>query len=165
MTDELYARLTAIQRHKRKIKEAEEDLETLFNQIVSPQAQRFDTDRVQSTPEDPMTEYAARAEKQEQKIAKLREDLPKVTEQTIAFIRKAGGMEYGKMHPERSAVLIAVYVQQKEYEQIKKEMGYSKPSLYRFRRDGLRVLEQIIAKEQQGKKLKPHDSSDGCIML
>lgn len=151
MTDELYARLTAIQRQKQKIREAEEDLEVLFNQIVSPQAQRLDADRVQSTPEDPMPKYAARVEKQERKITKLREELPKVTEQTITFIRKAGGMEYGRPHPERSAVLIAVYVQRKDYKQIAEEMGYSENSLYRFRRDGLRVLEQIIAEERQGK--------------
>lgn len=150
MTDELYERLTAIQRQRRKIREAQEDLEIMFQSMVSPAATRYDKDKVQSSPTDPMLNYAVRVEKQENKIQELKADLPRVTQETVSFIRRTSKAEY-------ATALIGIYVRQTNREQLAKEMNYSVDSIFRFRRQGIRELEQILAEEKDASAYKPEE--------
>lgn len=147
MTDELYERLTAIQKQRRKIKEAQEDLEIMFQSMVSPAAMRYDKDKVQSSPTDPMLNYAVRVEEQEDKIQKLKADLPRVTQETVSFIRRTSKAEY-------ATALIGIYVRQRNREQLAKEMNYSVDSIFRFRRQGIRELEQILTEEKDASACK-----------
>lgn len=155
MTDELCERLTAVQRQRQKIREAQENIDAMYEDMVSPASPKFNADRVQSTPEDPMLRYAVKMDKEENNLRKLREELPAVKRKTITFIRKTS-------RPEYATILIAIYVTERRstgegkdkdnlYERIADELNYSLTSVFRFRREGLRELEQVIAEEHGAK--------------
>lgn len=137
----MYERLTAIQRQRAKIRKAQEDLDIMFQSMVSPAAIRYDKDKVESSPEDPMQNYAMKAEEQADRIRKLKEDLPEIVRQTIEFIRKTSREEY-------ATAMIGIYVRMLPREKLAKEMGYSIDSVFRFRRKGIQELEKILEKEK-----------------
>lgn len=141
MTDELYTRLTVVQKKRAQIRSAESDLRTMRELMLSAKSARCDAERVQSTPRDPLSDYEARKEAQQKKIDALRDELPEVARAEIALIRRTSRPEYAE-------VLIGMYVKGTSAAVIAKQIGYSENSVWRFRRQGIAELEQIVAKDE-----------------
>lgn len=83
MTEAVYRLLTKPRKIRGQIKKAEAEMEGLKLSML-PGAIRYDKDKVQTSPEDPMAEYAARLDELKFKIEKLQTEYLEAQDKVMA---------------------------------------------------------------------------------
>lgn len=84
MTEAVYKALTRPRKIRGQIKKAEAEMEGLRLSML-PGAIRYDKDAVQTSPQDPMAQYAARLDELERKIEELQTEYLDAQDQVVAL--------------------------------------------------------------------------------
>lgn len=105
-----------------------------------PRAISYDKDRVQTSPQDPMPDFAAKIDELDRLMVKLMgeyyESVDEI-EKTIAQVDNA----------DARAVLAKRYVGQKSWRVIENEVPLSRASVFNYHKTGLRAVEKILAQK------------------
>lgn len=136
MTDELYKFIKKPLWTKAKIKNTQAKIEDL-NTMMLPGAIRYDKDKVQTSPSDPMLKYAERLTELEEELKKLQERYLKEQKDITDMIEKVPD-------PNEQTVLINRYINGMYFEDIAKNIPASISTVYRWHRLGMNHLEELI---------------------
>lgn len=163
MTNEIYMLIHKPMWTKAKIRGKMVQVEDL-RKMMLPGAVRYDKDRVQSSPEDPMIQYAIRLTELEEEIKKLQKRYLEEQQILIKSIEKL-------KDPNEQYVLIARYVKGIKVEDVAEEMHVSDSTAYRWHRVGLAHLNETIGDdknrgiEETGEKKLTVNESKNCDIV
>ena len=104
-----------------------------------PAAIRYDKDKVQSSPEDKLTDVAAAVLDIESKIRQLHHQKARIILEINAAIDSMPE-EYDK----EAAIITAYYVKRMTMEEVAYKLGYSLQHTYRLRKRGVSYLSEIL---------------------
>jgi len=116
-----------------RLKAKHDELES----CLLPAAIRYDKDKVQTSPEDPMAKIMAEINELEKEMVKVQRKKFIQLEKIERTINALGSDE------ERTALTMR-YINRKPIAEIAEEMGYSEPTIYRFMRQGGNNLIKLI---------------------
>ena len=136
MRDELYTFLHRPMWTKAKIRTKEAQIRDL-QLMMLPGAIRYDKDKVQSTPSDPMAEYVERLSELEADIRKLKRQYLREQKEVSKYIGLLPD-------PNEADVLTARYITGLRFEAIAEQCHVSEPTVYRWHRVGINHLGEII---------------------
>ncbi len=136
MTDKLYTFLHRPMWTKAKIRTKEAQIDDL-RLMMLPGAIRYDKDKVQSTPSDPMSEYAERLSELEADIRKLKRQYLREQKEVVKYISMLPD-------PNETEVLTARYISGMRFDDIAKQCQVSEPTVYRWHRVGINHLTEIV---------------------
>lgn len=136
MTDKLYTFLHRPMWTKAKIRTKEAQIDDL-RLMMLPGAIRYDKDKVQSTPSDPMSEYAERLSELDADIRKLKRQYLREQKEVVKYISMLPD-------PNETEVLTARYISGMRFEDIAKQCHVSEPTVYRWHRVGINHMTEIV---------------------
>lgn len=136
MTDELYKLLHRPLWTKAKIRSKQAQIDDL-RMMMLPGAIRYDRDKVQTSPEDPMLKYVARLNELEIELHSLQDKYLGEQKSISETIEKLSD-------PNEQDVLIRRYINGMYFERIAESIPVSISTVYRWHRVGLNHLEEII---------------------
>lgn len=116
-----------------RLKAKHDELES----CLLPAAIRYDKDKVQTSPEDPMAKIMA-------EIAELEKEMIKVQRKKFIQLEKIERTINALGSDEERTALTMRYINRKPIAEIAEEMGYSEPTIYRFMRQGGNNLIKLI---------------------
>lgn len=116
-----------------RLKAKHDELES----CLLPAAIRYDKDKVQTSPEDPMAKIMA-------EIAELEKEMIKVQRKKFIQLEKIEQTINALGSDEERTALTMRYINRKPIAEIAEEMGYSEPTIYRFMRQGGNNLIKLI---------------------
>jgi len=116
-----------------RLKAKHDELES----CLLPAAIRYDKDKVQTSPEDPMAKIMA-------EIAELEKEMIKVQRKKFIQLEKIERTINTLGSDEERTALTMRYINRKPIAEIAEEMGYSEPTIYRFMRQGGNNLIKLI---------------------
>ena len=146
MTDKLYQILTAHGRLSAKLKREKETLQQIRETAWSASAIRYDADKVQSSPSDPMTRYAIMIEEQEVRVADIQDQLRRADNRVSDLFQA--------LTEDQSNVMTELYVHRLSADRVKSKLAMSRASVYRYRSEALRILEAKLKTEIKRDKLR-----------
>ena len=107
-----------------------------------PRAISYDKDRVQTSPQDPMPDFAAKIDELDRLMVKLMGEYY----ESIGDIQEV----IEQIENEDAKLILAKrYVGQKKWDVIMREVPRSRRSLFNYHRIGLRAAEKILAQKQK----------------
>lgn len=146
MTDKLYQILTAHSRLSARLRREKETLQQIRETAMSASAIRYDIDKVQSSPTDPMVRYMTMINEQETRVADVQDQ-----------IRKADNMVsdlFQALTEDQSNVMTELYIHRLGAERVKAKLAMSRASVYRYRAEAIRILEARLKNEIKKEKLR-----------
>lgn len=108
-----------------RLKAKHDELET----CLLPSGIRYDKDKVQTSPEDPMSKIVA-------EITELEKEMIQVQRRKFIQLEKIEQAVNSLESEEERTALTMRYINRKSVQDIAEEMGYSEPTIYRFMRQG-----------------------------
>lgn len=143
--------LLAPKRTQRKIQRLEAKKQALEYSLL-PGAIRYDTDKVQASPSDQMSERVTQIEGINEEIRSLKEIYLREIEEIERVCEGLTGQE-GRPDDDGSTVLIMYYVGNEKMEDIADQIGYAVSYVYKIRKRAQRELSaKINAKDKKDKK-------------
>ena len=139
MTDKLYAILKAPGQTKRSIRGVQVEISNLKVDMM-PSGIRYDKDKVQISPKDSMSEYAARLLKLEEQGLALCNEYAKQCELVDELVAELKNVD-------QVNVIKAKYIVGLTFEQIADALYFSESYTYKIHRQAIRNLELAIRKE------------------
>ena len=103
-----------------------------------PKAVSYDKDLVQTSPQDPMPNYAAKIDELNRELFKLFQELEDVIDEITNTIKKIENDEVRSIMAQR-------YIGKKPWRVISQGLMMSEETMYRRHRLGLRLVEKIIS--------------------
>ena len=117
-----------------RIRLEESEMEALRYSLY-PSAVRYDTDKVQSSPKDPMPVYAARVDDIEERIKKLKLEYLKAIDEVKELIAPLNDIE--------REVLTFRYIRQWSWQTVALETNHTEDGVHKIRRRAVKKLEEI----------------------
>lgn len=131
---------------KKKIDRKTEKLKELRDEML-PKAVNFEKERVQTSPHDPMPDFAAKVYELDQQIADMYNEYESALDDVEEVI---GRIENGSAQ----LVMVKKYIRGKTIKQIEEEMFCSRRSVFNLQSSGLRAVEKILSMKEQEKNLQ-----------
>lgn len=136
MTDRLFVVLTTPKRLKSEIQRLDERIEDT-RLMMLPSAIRYDTDKVKSSPSDPMLKFAEKIDELEKKKEKLLPEWLKARDKLFNLIDRLTEDDYKKIIQDR-------FMNSKKFAQIVEEMPYVERQVYRKYSEAIEELESFV---------------------
>ena len=133
MTEAVYKALIRPRQIRTQIRMAEAEIEGLRLSML-PSAIRYDKDKIQASPDDPMTQFAVRLDELERKIEKLQGEYLDAQDQVIAL---ANSLE----HP-CDVIITLRFVSGWDFPGIAKEIHMSERQMFRYYKQAQKDLEK-----------------------
>ena len=108
-----------------------------------PEAIRYDRDKVMTSPSDPMTEYAARLDEIDRKLADLQESYLRAQDYVVAITDKLIEQNE-KDGPEQAKAIKLRFLSGMSFSDIARAMHVSDSTMFRRYRQGLSRLNDIM---------------------
>ena len=131
--------LMEVRRLARQIDERNMRLEFLISKML-PSGIRYDLDRVQTSPEDPMSQFAAAIDETEREIIGLRVQLFQAMKEATDLINQLDS-------DVQRNVLLMYYVSCANIHEIAKKLKYTPDGIYTIRRRGIKKLHEIESEQ------------------
>ena len=131
---------------KKKIDVKTAKIKELRDEML-PRAVNFEKERVQTSPHDPMPDFADKVYELDQQIADLYKEYESALDNVEEVIER---IENGSAQ----LVMTKKYISGKTTGQIEKEMFCSRRSVFYLQASGLRAVERILSMKEQEKKLQ-----------
>lgn len=109
--------------------------------MMLPSAIRYDKDKVQTSPEDPMLKYAERLDELERKKAALQKQYLTAQEAVSRAINCLAD-------PYEAQVLTMRYVGNKRFDDIIEAMPFASATVYRMHKEGLKHINSFLEKNK-----------------
>lgn len=135
MTDGLRHFLQAPRALQRKCKNIEMQLDTL-RRSMEPQGIRYDKDRVQITPSDPMLAYIEHLEELQQKYCTTYR----------AFIKALSNFEamVDRLEPDQCHIIMERWLNDTDYAVITEQLNLSDATVYRLGAEAVKAMEEYL---------------------
>ena len=134
MTQKVYDILTKPKVIRAQIRKAEAEREGLRLSMLPP-AIRYDIDKVQTSPQDPFVQYAARFEEIERRIALLQIDYLNAQDDVVSLANK--------LEEPQSTIITLRFVSGMDFNEISKSIHMSERNMFRHYRKGTEELNKI----------------------
>lgn len=142
MTDRVYRALMRPRRIQSVLIGLQSEREGLQLSML-PEAIRYDRDKVMTSPSDPMTEYAARLDEIDRKLADLQESYLRAQDYVVAITDKLIEQNE-KDGPEQAMAIKLRFLSGMSFSDIARAMHVSDSTMFRRYRQGLSRLNDIM---------------------
>jgi len=122
MTEAVYKLLTKPRKIRGQIKKAEAEMEGLKLSML-PGAIRYDKDKVQSSPQDPMAQYAVRLDELERKIEDLQTEYLNAQDEVVAAANE--------LTSPGDVIITLRFISGWDFQSIAKEISMSERQMFR----------------------------------
>lgn len=139
MNRALYLVLARPKRIRLQIRKTEAVIEGLRLSML-PGSVRYDKDRVQSSPDDPMTQYITRIEKLEKKIQELQLKYLDAQDEIVLLADSLPGPQ--------DTIITLRFVSGWDFPGIAKSLGMSERQMFRYYRKAIDALEKDVSECQ-----------------
>lgn len=146
MTDRVFNLLNAPRWDHEKLKSLMAQREAVYDSVM-PTAIRYDLDKVQSSPEDPMTEMMARLEDIDRKIIAARKQF---IDDSDRIVEACADLPC----EEERTVITMYYIGRKSMIEIADTIGYARSRTYEYRQQALKDLDGILLSKRAEKMEK-----------
>lgn len=146
MTDRLYQILTAHSRLSAKLRRERETLQQIRDTAQSASGIRYDVDKVQTSPSDPMTRYIVMIEEQETRVANIQDQIRKADNRVSDLFQA--------LTEDQSDVMTELYIHRLSAGIVQAKLAMSRASVYRYRAEAIRILEAKLKTETKRDKLR-----------
>lgn len=123
MKESVYKALTKPKRIRAQIRKAEAEMEGLKLSML-PGAIRYDKDKVQLSPEDPMAKYVVRLDELERKIASLQMDYLDAQDEVMELANS--------LEDPQSMIITLRFISGYDFPVIAKSVGLSERQMFRY---------------------------------
>lgn len=141
MTDELYQILNRPREIKREVRRINERIEDCRIMML-PSAIRYDTDKIVSSPSDPMLKFAEKLDELETQHKKLLDEYVDARDVLIDMIDKLDDSR-------QKDVIQTRFMNDCKLYQVAEVLGYSESHIYRIYADAIDNLEMMIVNESK----------------
>lgn len=141
MTDKLYQILNRPRFIKGDIRRMNERVEDVRIMML-PSAIRYDTDKIISSPQDPMLKFAERLDDLEQKRNKLMEEYINARDVMFKYIDRLTSETHKDIIQSR-------FLSEIKFNQIAESLGYSESQIFREYADAIEILENMIVNDSE----------------
>ena len=146
MTDRLYQILTAHSRLNAKLRREMATLKQIKETAASSSAIRYDSEKVQTSPTDPIIRYMIMIEEQEARVADIQDQL-RMADNKVSDLFQA-------LTEDQSEVMTELYIHRMSAEGVKLKLAMSRSSVYRYRSEAIRILEKRLKSETKKDRLR-----------
>lgn len=136
MTEAVYKLLTKPRKIRGQIKKAEAEMEGLKLSML-PGAIRYDKDKVQASPQDPMAQYAVRLDELERKIEDLQTEYLNAQDEVVAVANE--------LTSPGDVIITLRFISGWDFQSIAKEISMSERQMFRY----YKVAQEELAKRCQ----------------
>ena len=145
MTDRLYQILTA---HSRLSAKLRREIETLkqIKETAASSAIRYDSEKVQTSPSDPIIRYMIMIEEQEVRVADIQDQIRKADNRVSDLFQA--------LTEDQSEVMMGLYIHRLSAESVKLKLAMSRASVYRYRSEAIRILEKKLKSETKKDRMR-----------
>lgn len=123
MTEAVYKLLTKPRKIRGQIKKAEAEMEGLKLSML-PGAIRYDKDKVQASPQDPMAQYAVRLDELERKIGDLQTEYLNAQDEVVAVANE--------LTSPGDVIITLRFISGWDFQSIAKEISMSERQMFRY---------------------------------
>lgn len=146
MTDRLYQILTAHSRLSAKLRREKETLQQIKETAESSSAIRYDSEKVQTSPTDPIIRYMIMIEEQEARVMEIQDQIRKADNRVSDLFQT--------LSEDQSEVMTELYIHRLSAESVRLKLSMSRSSVYRYRSEAIRILERRLKTETKKDKLR-----------
>lgn len=146
MTDRLYQILTAHSRLSAKLRREMETLKQIKETAASSSAIRYDSEKVQTSPSDPIIRYMIMIEEQEARVAEIQDQIRRADNRVSDLFQS--------LSEDQSEVMMGLYIHRLSAESVKLKLAMSRASVYRYRSEAIRILEKKLKSETKKDRMR-----------
>lgn len=138
MTQEVYTLLSLPKRIRAEIQRTEAEIEGLRISML-PGSMRYDKDIVQTSPQDPMAQYAVRMDRLLTRITKLKRAYLEAQDEVMEICKQ--------LDSPQSEIISMRFISSYSFEVIAEKVSLSERQMFRYYRKGLVEIDELIKKK------------------